>query len=197
MNRLLKQRQALDRLTRWVAIIGFTGLVVIGLMTMVDAVSRHLLLPRIPGFSDFGEVFFALVIASCFPAGLLHNQNVAVTFLGDALGARPRAVLNFLAALITLVVFALIAYQIVLMTIDYQQTGRVTSTVLMPTAPWWWVTSAILVTCLPVQLWVVVARFYELVSLQLIVDEAPLASTDDLIAEQLTGEPGNPRQSAS
>lgn len=196
MNHLLKQRRALDSLTRWVAVIGFTGLVVIGLMTMVDAVSRHLLLPRIPGFGDFGDVFFALVIASCFPAGLLHNQNVAVTFLGDALGARARALLNFLAALITLVVFALIAYQIVLMTIDYQETGRVTATILMPIAPWWWVTAAILATCLPVQLWVVVARFYELVTLQLIVDEAPLASTDDLIAEQLTGAPGSPPQSA-
>ena len=195
MNLLLKQRRVLDRLTRWVAVIGFTGLVMIGLMTMVDAVARHLMLPRIPGFSDFGEVFFALVIASCFPAGLLHNQNVAVTFLGDALRARARAVLNFAAAVITLVVFALIAYQIVLMTIDYQASGRVTSTILMPTAPWWWVTTALLITCVPVQIWVVVARAYEVATLEHIVDEAPLASTDELIADQMA-ETG-PNKSAS
>jgi TRAP-type mannitol/chloroaromatic compound transport system permease small subunit len=197
MNSLLKQRQALDRLTRWVATVGFTGLVAIGLMTMVDAVSRHLMLPRLPGFGDFGEVFFALVIASCFPAGLLHNQNVAVTFLGDALGARGRALLNFLAAFVTLVVFVLIAYQIVLMTLDYQMSGRVTSTILMPIAPWWWITTAIFITCLPVQLWIVVARFYELVSLNLIVDEGPLASTDQLIAGQLVDRQDKPDQGAT
>lgn len=189
MNALLKQRQALDRLTRAVAVLGFTGLVIIGLMTMVDAVSRHFLLPRIPGFGDFGEVFYALVIASCFPAGLLHDRNVAVTFLGDGFGGRVKAALNFLAALLTLVVFALIGYQIVLMTMDYQQSGRVTSTILMPIAPWWWITTAILLTCLPVQAWVAAARFYELVTLTVIVDERPLADTDELIDQDAPAPP--------
>ena len=67
-----RQRDRLDGLTRRVAAIGFTGLVAMAVLTMFDASMRYLGLPRIPGFSDFGEVIYAVVIASCFPAGLLH-----------------------------------------------------------------------------------------------------------------------------
>lgn len=164
MHAILASRRFLDRLTRWVAIVGFCGLVAVSLLTMVDGLSRHLGLPRITGFTDFGQVFFAVIIACCFPIGLLRNQNVTITFLGKALGKRAEAVLNAFGALITLAFFIFVAWQFFLFTVDVTESGRTTRTILMPLAPWWWVTSVIITTTVPVQAWVTVARFAEVAS---------------------------------
>ena len=179
---LLRQRAVLDRLTRAVAVVGFTGLVAIGALIMYDALARHFILPRVPGLGDFGEVVYAVVIISCFPAGLLHSQNVQVTILGDALGLRRW--LDAFASLVTLAVFAAFAFQFLLLTLDMQTSGRVTSTVLMPVAPWWWIAAAVFVVTLPVQLWVVAARFAEAVTGADVVEERPLATTDDALEER-------------
>ncbi|MEQ9812794.1 MAG: TRAP transporter small permease subunit [Azospirillaceae bacterium] len=159
---LLDSRGFLDRMTRWVAIVGFCALVAVSVLTMVDGTSRYIGLPRITGFTDMGQVFFAVIIACCFPIGLLRNQNVTITFVGKALGRRGNAVLNFFGALITFAFFVFVAYQFFVYTIDVTETGRTTRTILMPVAPWWWVTSAIILTTVPVQLWVLLARLAEI-----------------------------------
>ena len=154
----------LGKLTHRVVVIGFTGLVVIGLFTMLDAVLRHLNLPRIPGFGDVGEVVFAIVIASCFPAGLRNDQNIRITLVGDRLAPGLKPWLEVLQATLTLVVFAAIAVQFVLMTWDLQAAHRVTTTIEMAVAPWWWVTTTIMAISVPVQVGVVVARWRDLLS---------------------------------
>ena len=52
---------ALDRLnhrataaTHRIALVGFTGLVLIALLTFYDGAARYLDLPRVSGFSDVG-----------------------------------------------------------------------------------------------------------------------------------------------
>jgi len=184
MNTSPTARSRLDSTTRFVALAGFSGLVVIGALTMLDGLARQFGLPRLPGFGDVTQMFFAIIIASCFPAGLLHNQNISVTFLGKALGRRTEAWLEVFASSVTFIVFALLAYQFLLMTIDYQATGRVTPTILVPVAPWWWVTTAIIFLCLPVQLWMVWARLQEALTGKVLID-AHIASTDEMIAEEL------------
>jgi TRAP-type C4-dicarboxylate transport system permease small subunit len=152
----------LGKLTHRVVVIGFTGLVLIGLLTMLDAVLRHLNLPRIPGFGDLGEVVFAIVIASCFPAGLRNDQNIRITLLGDRLAPGLKPWLEVLQATLTLVVFAAIAVQFVLMTWDLQVGHRVTSTIEMPVAPWWWIATIVMGISVPVQAGVVVQRWLDL-----------------------------------
>lgn len=161
MHAILASRRFLDRLTRWVAIVGFCGLVAVSLLTMVDGLSRHVGLPRITGFTDFSQVFFAVIIASCFPIGLLRNQNITITFVGKALGRRGEAVLNAFGALVTFAFFVFVAWQFLVYTIDVTESGRTTRTILMPLAPWWWITSAVILATVPVQAWVTAARFAE------------------------------------
>jgi len=184
MNDTPTARSRLDSATRFVALAGFSGLVVIGVLTMLDGLARQFGLPRLPGFGDVTQMFFAIIIASCFPAGLLHNQNISVTFLGKALGKRAEAWLEVFASCVTFIVFALLTYQFFLMTVDYQATGRVTPTILVPVAPWWWVTTAIITLCLPVQMWMVWARLQEAATGKTLIDDH-MASTDELIAEEL------------
>jgi len=158
----LHDETALGKLTHRVVVIGFTGLVVIGLLTMLDAVLRHLNLARIPGFGDLGEVVFAIVIASCFPAGLRNDQNIRITLLGDKLAPRLKPWLELLQTTLTLLVFTAIAVQFVLMTWDLQANHRVTSTIEMPVAPWWWIATVIMAISVPVQAGVVLARWRDL-----------------------------------
>lgn len=154
----MKPPPLLVALTRWTVIVGFTGLLVMAALTMTDAVLRYLSAPRIPGFGDMGEVVFALVIASCFPAGLLREQNIQITLLVERLGPRSRAWAELLGAALTLVVFAFIAVQFVFMTADLQSAGRTTSTVRLPVAPWWWLTTLVMLSTLPVQGWITLER---------------------------------------
>lgn len=169
MSFLLRTRGLLDRVTRLVAIVGFSGLVVISLLTMYDGIARYTELARIPGFNDFGEVIFAVIIASCFPAGLLKNQNITITVLGKLTGRRSHAVLSLFGALATLAVFVLFAWALGLRADGLA--GRVTQTGYMAVAPWWWATFVLIVSATLVQVWVVLARFAELVTGEPLVDD--------------------------
>lgn len=159
--RLLALRGALDRATRWLALVAFASLVVICLITMYDGLARYLGMPRVPGFRDFGEVIFAVVIAACFPVGLLRDRNISITFLGAALGPRTDRVLNAMASVLVLVGFAIIAWALIL------RSGglgvRTTRTGVMLVAPWAWAATAIMAVAVAVQVWVVLARWAEVV----------------------------------
>jgi TRAP-type C4-dicarboxylate transport system permease small subunit len=158
MISLDRQERALDRWTSKIVTIGFTGLAVVALLTMFDSMMRWLSLPRISGFSDIGEVIFAVVIATCFPAGLVKGNNVSIRFLGSALGPRVNQWLESFGALATLVFFGLLGWQFIVLTWDLQINSRVTQTLEYPVAPWWWITTAIILLCIPVQVWVVFDR---------------------------------------
>lgn len=148
-----------SRSTRWVALIGFMGLVAMALLTMADALLRWLNLARIPGFGDYGELVFPVVLASCFPAGLLQNHNITIRFLGRGLPARLSAWPELVGALATLVFFSLLVWQFTLLTMDLQANSRTTRTIELPVAPWWWITTVIMGLTVPVQVLVVVETF--------------------------------------
>ena len=166
---LLSLRGHLDRLTRWLALIGFASLVAICVMTMYDGLARYSGLPRIPGFRDFGEVIFAVLIASCFPIGLLRNRNITITFLGTVLGPRARRVLDTFGAILVLAAFVLIAWALIVRT---DQIGmRTTRTGYMYVAPWAWAATLVMCSSVLVQIWVVAARLAELFSERIIVED--------------------------
>ncbi|NQU70999.1 MAG: TRAP transporter small permease [Rhodospirillales bacterium] len=158
MSTLDQQERQIDLWTRWIATIGFTGLAILAALTMFDSMMRWFFLPRIPGFSDVGEVIFAIVIATCFPAGLLRSNNITIKFLGAGLGPAAHRWLDAFGSLMTLAFFSMLAWQFVLITADYQVNARVTETIELPIAPWWWVTTTIMLLCVPIQVWVLIDR---------------------------------------
>lgn len=146
--------QRLDRITQAVALIGFAGLVGVAFLIFYDGGARYLNGPRIHGLKDYGEVIYPLVIASCFPAGLLRQTNVTVRVFGKVGGPRLNAWLEAFAAFVVLVFFVILAWQFVKLTGKYADAGRTTRTIGIPLAPWWWVTTVIMTACVPVQLYV-------------------------------------------
>jgi TRAP-type C4-dicarboxylate transport system permease small subunit len=154
MERAMTTARKLDRITQTAAFIGFSGLVIMALLITYDGAARYLWLPRISGFSDYGEVVFPLVIASCFPAGLLRQTNVTVRVFGTFGGPRVHAALEALGAVVTLVFFALLTWQFIRLTGQFEHGGRTTRTIGLALAPWWYVTTAVMAVCVPVQAYV-------------------------------------------
>ena len=87
MDSFALNSRRLSKYLRTVACIGFTGLVILSLLTMVDGVSRWLALPRIPGFLDISEIVYAIVITCCFPV----RRSRLCKWIGATLwrGSRP------------------------------------------------------------------------------------------------------------
>ena len=144
----------LDRITQTAALIGFAGLVAVAFLIFYDGTARYLNAPRIHGFRDYGEVVYPVVIASCFPAGLLRQTNVTVRVLGKLLSSRANAASEAFAATVVLVFFAILAWQFLTMTAQFGEAGRTTRTIAIPLQPWWVITTAIMAACVPVQAYV-------------------------------------------
>lgn len=144
---------------RLCAFCGMLGLVAFILMTNVDVLMRWLFNSPINGVADVGPLIVAVVVASFFPFALAERYHVSIEFLGNLLGARAHAWLETLAALVSLVFFVLLAWQIILYTIDLNALGQTTWVVQIPAAPWWAVVSFFLVLCAAVQLNIFLAQF--------------------------------------
>jgi TRAP-type C4-dicarboxylate transport system permease small subunit len=163
MSIAMTQASKLDRFTRNVALVGFCGLVVMALLITWDGFARYLGAPRISGFSDYGEVVFPIIIASCFPAGLLRQTNVTVRVFGTMGGFRVNAALELFGAIVTLVFFGLLVWQFVLLAGQYSDGGRTTRTIGLLLAPWFFVTVAIMAICVPVQAFVFYSWLHALI----------------------------------
>ena len=160
---------ALDRLnhratiaTHRIALVGFTGLVLIALLTFYDGAARYLDLPRVSGFSDFGELLFPIIIASCFPTLLIQQKNLTIRVLARVTGDGAARWADLAAAVAVLIFFTLLGLQFMQMTLDFHSAGRTTATIEIPTALFWMIATAILWLCVPIQLLVVLSRLRDL-----------------------------------
>jgi TRAP-type C4-dicarboxylate transport system permease small subunit len=142
---------------RLCAVFGMLALVAFLLMTNVDVLMRWLFNSPVNGVSDLGPLIVAVVTAAFFPFVLAERYHVSIGFFGALLGPRARLWLEALAALVTWVFFALLAWQIVRYTVELHQQGQTTWVVQLPVAPWWAVVSFFIVACVAVQAGVVVA----------------------------------------
>lgn len=181
---LRRQRAWLERGAEALALLGFAALVAICVVTMYDGLARYLGLPRVRGLRDFGEVIFAVLIACAFPVGLLRNQNIAVTFLGSALGGRARRGLDLFAAALTLLAFIVLAWAMAERSASLG--SRTTRTGLMMVAPWAWAATVVVGLAVVAQLWVVMARIAEARGSEPLVDDHG-GATEALPEEGLTG----------
>jgi TRAP-type C4-dicarboxylate transport system permease small subunit len=170
-------RARLERWTEAIALIGFSGLGLIAILTFYDGAARYLDFPRVAGFSDYAQVSYPVVIASCFPALLLRGHNITIRFLGRALGLRATGWLETFGALLTLIFFAVIVWQFILLAADFQANNRTTRTVEMQVAPWWWVTTALMALTIPVQAYVLLSNL-----------SAAWSGRDPIVRDQVTSE---------
>lgn len=144
-------------LARRLALGGLVGLVAIALMTIADVLGRWLFASPIDGVADASKLFVAVVVAAFFPGALVERHHISIRFLGNVLGARANAWLDAFASLVTAAFFTALAWEFVLYTHDLYDSGETTWLLGWPVAPWWTVTAAFMVLCIPVQVLVSIA----------------------------------------
>lgn len=134
------------------ALCGMVGLLAFTLLTICDVLMRWLFKSPIAMVSDVAPLIIVVVVAALFPYALAERYHIAMEFLGSTLGLRTRLWLKAIVALVTLVFFVLLAWQIVVYTIDLHERGQTTWVVQIPAAPWWVVVSFFMILCVLVQL---------------------------------------------
>jgi TRAP-type C4-dicarboxylate transport system permease small subunit len=143
---------------RFCALCGMVGLVALTLLTDFDVFMRWAFNSPIDGIADLAPLIVVVGVTSFFPFALAERRHIAINALGNLLGARARAWHDVLVAVVTLVFFVLLAWQIIVYTIDLRELGQTTWVVRLPVAPWWTVVSCFLVLCVAVQLNILLAH---------------------------------------
>lgn len=144
--------------TRAAAILGVFFLLVVAALSVVDILVREWTGRPVRGAGDLARLLTIIIIAACFPAGLLERRQIKVTLLGSILPPWANRVIETMAALLTCLMFAFIAYFVTLHAQRVSMTAEYTMVLRWPVAPWWWAASLCFWACIPAQLFVVLAE---------------------------------------
>jgi TRAP-type C4-dicarboxylate transport system permease small subunit len=147
-----------DRGTGSIAFIGGIGIFVIATAIVVDVLMRWMFNAPILGVDDLSIYVLAVVVSSFFPAGLAEERFVTIRFLGKALGPRSSLWLEVFGALCTIAFFMLLAWKILLYSVDITRSGLATIVLQLPQAPWWWLVTVVIALCIPVQAIILVKK---------------------------------------
>ena len=140
---------------RWVALLGLAGLLALAFATILDVFLRWLFNAPITGVRDAASLFVAIVISCALSTCMAERRNITIRFLGKIMSPKWGDILEVFGNLITLIVFALVAWQVWLYANDLGAQKEVTMVLGWPISPWWRAVSIILALCIPVQIMVV------------------------------------------
>lgn len=131
-------------LARGLALLGFTGLLVLAILTTSDVLLRWLFKAPLQGVNDISSVVMAVVIAACIPANLAMKQNIRVEVFGAAAGPRLKALFEVFSSALTFALIALIAWQFVAYVGSLKANGDRTWVLGWQVWPWWGVSMVML-----------------------------------------------------
>ncbi len=125
-------------LTRRIAFGGVLAMLIIAMVTIADVMLRTIANAPIVAMNEITEVFFAVAIAACFPAGLTQRIHVTVDLLATRYGPRLTAWLKVVGALLLLWLFALITWRLGDIAANLTETSETTIILQIPTWPFIW-----------------------------------------------------------
>ncbi len=157
MSFILNIERVVASWTRYIALAGLVGLLIVSMSTTLDVLLRWLANAPIKGLSDINSLAVAIVLATCFPIVLAQRQNLTIRFLGESLGTRAAGWLDAFGSVAVLGFIALLSWEVIVYAGELQASGRTTWQLRIPVAPYWWVAAAVISSCVPVQLVVLTA----------------------------------------
>ena len=131
-------------LARALALIGFTGLLILALMTTSDVLMRWLFQAPLQGVNDISSVVMAVVISACIPANLAMKQNIRVEVFGAVAGPTTQKLSEVFSSLLTFILIALMAWQFVAYVGSLHTNGDRTWVLGWKVWPWWSVATVML-----------------------------------------------------
>ena len=159
LPRLKYFEQRSTAISRSIAVVGLIGLIAVTLLTIVDVLLRWLFSAPIDGLNEVLNLLYAVVLASFFPTALIEKTHLSITFLGDWLGPKISHVLNTFGSLMTFLFFVVVGWQFIILSAEFFETKETTWVLAWPVAPWWAVTTVLLLLCIPVQLIMFLSQF--------------------------------------
>jgi TRAP-type transport system small permease protein len=145
----------IDRAAEVIAVAGACAILVVSGSVLVDVLMRWLFDAPVLAVDDLTDLNIAVAVVCCMPAGMVGKRFVTIRFLGRALGRRAERWLEVFGDTLTLIFFAVLAWQFAEFAASAGQSGLGSMVLQIPQAPWWWVVTAILALCIPFQLAVV------------------------------------------
>ncbi len=146
--------RVITRFSRVIALIGLIGMLTLAVATVCDVFARWLFSAPITGVRDLSKLFIAVIIASCFALGIAERSNITIRFVGSALRPRGRYSLEAFGNLVTMLVFAVIAWGSWAYTNELAIDGERTLVLGWSFSPWWRIVSVLFGICVPVQLFI-------------------------------------------
>jgi TRAP-type C4-dicarboxylate transport system permease small subunit len=140
------------RFSRIISLIGLFGLLLLSCITMGEVFLRSAFDYPILGVSDISQLLVVVVVASCFPLVSAEKRHIKIQVLGKLLGKRAYDWLEAFSALVSLVFFTLLTWQLWLYSSELAASSETTWIILLPTAPWWRAATCLMALCIPNQL---------------------------------------------
>lgn len=138
--------------TRRIALIGVAGVLFIALGTLTDVLMRWLFNQPLTGFNEVVEMGTAIAIAATFPAGASNRINLIVDILAGRFGPRLRERLKCLGALMLLILYIFLAWQMGQYANDLESRGATTAFLEWKQAPFIWGVMVLLIVAAMAQL---------------------------------------------
>ena len=163
-------RRLTEHLAHYLALVGFTGLLVLAIMVALDIILRAVIDFPLKGVNDVAAIVMAVVISACIPQSLLIKQSISIEVLGDLLGGRAQLMLNAFASLAVLLFFGLLTWKFIPYAASVTASGERTWVLKWPIGPWWWVATGFFAASVLVQFMVVLSDLARLAGRRLPLD---------------------------
>ncbi|MBT3917476.1 MAG: TRAP transporter small permease [Rhodospirillaceae bacterium] len=151
-NKLEFLHQRGTAFSRSIAVVGLIGLIAVTLLIIIDVLLRWLFSSPIDGLNEVLNLFYAVIMASFFPTGLVDKTHITITFLGSWLGPKASYILDSFGSFMTFLFFCVVGWQFIVLSTEFFETTETTWVLAWPVAPWWTVATVLLLICIPVQL---------------------------------------------
>jgi TRAP-type C4-dicarboxylate transport system permease small subunit len=125
----------IERLTRWLALIGGLLMLAAIALTMISVAGRYLFNAPLPGDYESIEIICAVGIFLFFPYTHATGGNIVVRFFTASFARRYRIVLDLLHDVIFTGIAALLAWRLAIGLADKFHSGESTMLVRIP---YWW-----------------------------------------------------------
>ena len=130
-------------LTRRIAFGGVLTMLIVATVSIADVILRGVADSPIVGLNEITEVFFAVAIAACFPAGLTRRIHITVDLLADRYGRRLTAWLKLAGAVTLFWMFSLLAWRLGDIAAELAEAQDTTVILEIPTWPFVWMVAGL------------------------------------------------------
>lgn len=131
MERLLKAVENASRFTNLIAGVSLSFIVAI---TVMDVVLRFFRMPIVGTYELVGFAG-AMVIGFALPLTSWDRAQIYVDFFLERFPRAGRALMHIITRALSIVLFALLGWNLLRIAMDYQRTGEVSSTLQLPFYP--------------------------------------------------------------